>query len=88
LATAAELSPTSRPGLGVASSGLFRGSVSSSRIPALRLVDGVYKAPSALGLRDQIWGNKNPSGRRDAGASSSAGTKSSGCSNSGTNTGT
>nr|GEX45873.1 hypothetical protein [Tanacetum cinerariifolium] len=37
----AELSPTSYPGLGVASSGLFRGGVSASRIPALRLVDGV-----------------------------------------------
>nr|GEZ15452.1 DNA/RNA polymerase superfamily protein [Tanacetum cinerariifolium] len=41
LLVAAELSPTSHPGLGVASSGLFRGGVSASGIPALRLVDGV-----------------------------------------------
>nr|GFD58836.1 hypothetical protein [Tanacetum cinerariifolium] len=45
-------------------------------------------APSALGLRGRIRGDKNSGGRRDAGASSSAGTKSSECSNSGTNTGT
>nr|GFD35197.1 hypothetical protein [Tanacetum cinerariifolium] len=45
-------------------------------------------ATSALGLRGQIRGDKNPSGRRDVGASPSAGTKSSGCSNLGTNTGT
>nr|GFD14871.1 hypothetical protein [Tanacetum cinerariifolium] len=45
-------------------------------------------SPSALGLRGRIQGDKNPGGRRDAGASSSAATKSSGCSNSGTNTGT
>nr|GEW46631.1 hypothetical protein [Tanacetum cinerariifolium] len=86
LAAAVELSPTSHPGLGVSSSGLFRGGVSASRIPALRLVDGVDRALSALGLRGQIRGDKNPGGRRYVCASSSAGTKSSGCSNSGTNT--
>nr|GFD35087.1 hypothetical protein [Tanacetum cinerariifolium] len=80
---AVKLSPTSHLGLGVASSGLFRGGVSASGIPALRLVDGVDRASSALGLRGRIRGDKNPGG-----ASSSAGTKSPGCSNSGTNTGT
>nr|GFD32731.1 hypothetical protein [Tanacetum cinerariifolium] len=39
--TAAELSPTSHPGLKVASSGLLRGDVSALGILALRLVDGV-----------------------------------------------
>nr|GFA61601.1 hypothetical protein [Tanacetum cinerariifolium] len=57
-----------------------------SGILALRLVDGVDRAPSALGLKGRIRGDKNPGGRRDAGASSSAGIKSSGCSSLGTNT--
>nr|GFA51365.1 hypothetical protein [Tanacetum cinerariifolium] len=48
LAAAAELSLTSHPGLGVASSGLFRGGVSASRIPALRLVDGVDRGERKL----------------------------------------
>ncbi|GJS44100.1 hypothetical protein Tco_0569143 [Tanacetum coccineum] len=40
-AAAAELSPTSHPGLGEVNSSLFRGEVSASGISALRLVDGV-----------------------------------------------
>nr|GEZ96445.1 retrovirus-related Pol polyprotein from transposon TNT 1-94 [Tanacetum cinerariifolium] len=45
-------------------------------------------ATSALGLRGRIRGDKNPGGRRDVGASSSAGTKSPGCLDSGTTTST
>nr|GFB47639.1 hypothetical protein [Tanacetum cinerariifolium] len=72
----------------------------ASRIPALWPVDGIDRGISnnggvpdrctlsALGLRGRIRGDKNLCGRRDAGASSSASTKSSGCSNSRTNTGT
>nr|GFA12585.1 ribonuclease H-like domain-containing protein [Tanacetum cinerariifolium] len=55
---AAELSLTSHPGLGVVISGLFRGCVSASGILALWLVDGVDRAPSALGIRGQIRGEK------------------------------
>nr|GFC98641.1 hypothetical protein [Tanacetum cinerariifolium] len=43
------LSPTSHPSLGVASSGLFRGGVSASGIPVLRLVDGVDRGKSNNG---------------------------------------
>nr|GEV39171.1 zf-CCHC domain-containing protein/UBN2 domain-containing protein [Tanacetum cinerariifolium] len=57
---------------------------SSERDDAIAFIS----APSALGLRGRIRGDKNPGGRRDACASSLAGTKSSRCSNSGTNTGT
>nr|GFD43009.1 hypothetical protein [Tanacetum cinerariifolium] len=53
LAAAAELSPTLHPGLGVASSSLFQGSVSASGIPALRLVDGVDRGSSDGILQDR-----------------------------------
>nr|GFC19627.1 hypothetical protein [Tanacetum cinerariifolium] len=76
-----QLVPLMPCSLGVASSGIFRGGVLASGIPALRLVDGGR-------YRGWIWSDKNPGGRRDVGVSPSAGTKSSGCSNSGTNTGT
>ncbi|GKF80659.1 hypothetical protein Tco_0239261 [Tanacetum coccineum] len=84
-AAAAELSPISHPGLGVVSSSLFRGDVSASGISALRLVDG---AGRGIGLRGRIREDKKNSGSGGVGASSSAGTKSSGCSGSGMYTGT
>ncbi|GJS57531.1 hypothetical protein Tco_0652315 [Tanacetum coccineum] len=79
---AAELSPISHSGLGVVSSSLFRGGVSASEISAMRLVDGIgYRI---RGAKNEMVG----SGGDGVGASSSAGTKSLGCSGSGMYTGT
>ncbi|GKC14100.1 hypothetical protein Tco_1010882, partial [Tanacetum coccineum] len=69
-AAAAELSPNSHPGLGVAD--------------AISLIS----TSSTLGLRGRIRGDKKNGGSRGVGASSSAGTKSSGCSGFGMYTGT
>ncbi|GJU77221.1 hypothetical protein Tco_1274291 [Tanacetum coccineum] len=89
-AAAAELSPTSTLGVGAVSSSLFRGFVSASGMSALRLVDGagsgiVCRSWISVGRRD--GGGSGGVGAEatsvmygSIGASSSAGTKSSGCS--------
>nr|GEY30818.1 zinc finger, CCHC-type [Tanacetum cinerariifolium] len=68
LPAAAELSPTSYPGLGAVSSSLFRGGVSALGISAMRLVDGTGRVYGG-----QICGDKKGGGSEGVGAEATSG---------------